>query len=153
MMITADDLAIHSGTTLGKCYKVVKFLGEGGFGFETKCLNTETNEAVAIKVNKSHDDIVHQARQEIANLKKLQCLNPAFSLTKIISAITSNFLIKGCVITCVAHYVGLTMTELKPIIYQLATTLSHLGSTKFLHADLKPEIWLWTACSSFSESN
>ena len=30
-------------------YKVIKKLGEGAFGVVTKCLNTETNELVAIK--------------------------------------------------------------------------------------------------------
>uniref|UniRef100_A0A3P9B4X3 Protein kinase domain-containing protein n=1 Tax=Maylandia zebra TaxID=106582 RepID=A0A3P9B4X3_9CICH len=49
----ALDLELVKGSILGKHYKVEAFLGEGGFGIVAKCRDTTTNQAVAIKVNKS----------------------------------------------------------------------------------------------------
>ncbi len=55
---------------------MVDKLGEKGFGFMTKCLSTKSNEMVPIKCFVNHLDTVDQARQEIAILDKLQCLDP-----------------------------------------------------------------------------
>uniref|UniRef100_A0A3P9BWW2 Protein kinase domain-containing protein n=1 Tax=Maylandia zebra TaxID=106582 RepID=A0A3P9BWW2_9CICH len=49
----ALDLELVKGSILGKHYKVEAFLGEGGFGIVAKCRDTTTNQAVAIKVNKT----------------------------------------------------------------------------------------------------
>jgi serine/threonine protein kinase len=54
-------------------YKVVKKLGEGAYGVVLKCVNTETNEVVAIKKMKgkfaSWDECMNM--KEIKALKKL----------------------------------------------------------------------------------
>uniref|UniRef100_A0AAX7TYZ5 Protein kinase domain-containing protein n=1 Tax=Astatotilapia calliptera TaxID=8154 RepID=A0AAX7TYZ5_ASTCA len=50
------------------------FLGEGGFGIVAKCRDTMTNQAVAIKVNKSRPDILQQAKLEIFILEQLPIL-------------------------------------------------------------------------------
>uniref|UniRef100_A0A8P4GH69 Protein kinase domain-containing protein n=1 Tax=Dicentrarchus labrax TaxID=13489 RepID=A0A8P4GH69_DICLA len=95
------------GSLLAECHKVESFLGEGGFGFVTKCHNLVTDEMEAIKVNKNLPSVFHQARAEIAILKR--------------------------------DFRGLSMAELRPILFQLATTLSHLRSMDIVHADLKPD--------------
>uniref|UniRef100_A0A3Q0R396 Protein kinase domain-containing protein n=1 Tax=Amphilophus citrinellus TaxID=61819 RepID=A0A3Q0R396_AMPCI len=53
-----------------------KFLGQGVFGFVTKCINTQTNKAVAVKVNKNDPKILQQAKLEMFMLEQLQCLDP-----------------------------------------------------------------------------
>jgi serine/threonine protein kinase len=54
-------------------YEIVKKLGEGAFGVVTKCVNTETNEIVAIKRIKGKaltwDECLNM--REIKALKKL----------------------------------------------------------------------------------
>uniref|UniRef100_A0A3Q0R3F4 Protein kinase domain-containing protein n=1 Tax=Amphilophus citrinellus TaxID=61819 RepID=A0A3Q0R3F4_AMPCI len=71
-----NDLDIGEGTILGNSYKVEKFLGQGVFGFVTKCINTQTNKAVAVKVNKNDPKILQQAKLEMFMLEQLQCLDP-----------------------------------------------------------------------------
>uniref|UniRef100_A0A3B4ZVT9 Protein kinase domain-containing protein n=1 Tax=Stegastes partitus TaxID=144197 RepID=A0A3B4ZVT9_9TELE len=123
-------------------------LGEGGFGVVAKCRNTETNKAVAVKVNKNEKDVLEQAVDEIAILKRLRCLEPdtcnivqwdGIFLHKESICITFELLDQS-----LHHYLqeqntwGLTMGELKPILQQLATALAHLHSIEIVHADIKP---------------
>uniref|UniRef100_A0A3Q3N8Q3 Protein kinase domain-containing protein n=1 Tax=Labrus bergylta TaxID=56723 RepID=A0A3Q3N8Q3_9LABR len=37
-------------------YKVLKILGQGGFGKVVKCLDLDTNQTVAIKIIQQHHD-------------------------------------------------------------------------------------------------
>ncbi len=53
-----------------------EILGDGGHGYVTKCLNTDSNRLVAIKVNKNKPKILQQAKAELEILKKLQCPDP-----------------------------------------------------------------------------
>uniref|UniRef100_A0A3P9BB47 Protein kinase domain-containing protein n=1 Tax=Maylandia zebra TaxID=106582 RepID=A0A3P9BB47_9CICH len=64
------------GSILGNHYKVEAFLGEGSFGIVAKCRDTETNRAVANKVNKNRSDILQQAKKEIFILEQLRRLDP-----------------------------------------------------------------------------
>lgn len=70
-----DEVNIQVGSLLREHHQVTDMLGEVGFGLVSKCINLETGETEAIKINKSHPDIVHQATEEIVILKKLQCLD------------------------------------------------------------------------------
>lgn len=86
---------------LGKCHKA--FLCQGSFGFNTKCTNTETDKAVAIKVFKNHPEYLYGKRR---NNHPLWIQTPAtswggmaFPLTKIVSASTLNSWIKACMLT------------------------------------------------------
>lgn len=137
--------------------QVEKVLGEGGFGFVTKCCNTKTNEVVAIKymtrnchpreaalsdemvgikVNRSHPNI-HKTREEIAILKKLQCFDPdtcniiklnGFFFDKDHTCLKFELLNQSLYKYIQCRYNnGLTTTELRPIIHQLATALYHLS--------------------------
>eukprot|EP00064_Thunnus_orientalis_P007357 superscaffoldBa00000811_g7377 len=146
---SSENLQIFKGSTLGRCHKVEAFLGEGGFGFVTKCRNIDTDRVVAIKVNKNHPEIVQQAREEIAILKSLKCLDPdtsnivrwnGFFFDK--DHICLNFeLLDQSLYDYMEerHHQGLSIQELSPVVHQLATALSHLRSMSIIHADLKPD--------------
>eukprot|EP00064_Thunnus_orientalis_P017261 superscaffoldBa00003621_g17341 len=114
---TSENLEIFKGSTLGGCHKVEACLGEGGFGFVTKCHNIDADRVVAIKVNKNHPEVVQQAREEIAILKRLRLYDYMED----------------------RHHQGLSIQELSPVVHQLATALSHLRSMRIIHADLKPD--------------
>ena len=144
-----DQLQIFKGSTLGRCHTVEAFLGEGGFGFVTKCRNTETGRTEAVKVNKTHPEVVCQAKLEIAVLKRLRCLDPdtcnivrwnGFFFDQ--EHICLNFeLLDQSLRDYMAdrNHQGLSIRELSPVVHQLATALSHLRSIGIVHADLKPD--------------
>uniref|UniRef100_A0A8C4NUP2 Protein kinase domain-containing protein n=1 Tax=Dicentrarchus labrax TaxID=13489 RepID=A0A8C4NUP2_DICLA len=134
---------------LAECHKVESFLGEGGFGFVTKCHNLVTDKMEAIKVNKNHPSVFHQARAEIAILKRLQCLDPdtcnivkwnGYFFDRDHVCLNFELLDQSLYSYMVGRdFRGLSMAELRPILFQLATTLSHLRSMDIVHADLKPD--------------
>uniref|UniRef100_A0A8C4FFX3 Protein kinase domain-containing protein n=1 Tax=Dicentrarchus labrax TaxID=13489 RepID=A0A8C4FFX3_DICLA len=133
----AEELKIYKGSLLAECHKVESFLGEGGFGFVTKCHNLVTDKMEAIKVNKNHPSVFHQARAEIAILKRLQCLDPD---TCNIVKWNGYFFDRDHV--CLNFELldqSLYSYMLRPILFQLATTLSHLRSMDIVHVDLKPD--------------
>uniref|UniRef100_A0A3Q3BGL9 Protein kinase domain-containing protein n=1 Tax=Haplochromis burtoni TaxID=8153 RepID=A0A3Q3BGL9_HAPBU len=124
------------------------FLGEGGFGIVAKCRDTETNRAVAIKVNKNRSDILQQAKKEIFILEQLRRLDPdaanivqwnSFFLDRERVCLKFELLDK-----CLWDYIRdpnkrrLPISEVRPILGQLTNALSHLGSLGIVHADLKP---------------
>uniref|UniRef100_A0A8P4KKQ1 Protein kinase domain-containing protein n=1 Tax=Dicentrarchus labrax TaxID=13489 RepID=A0A8P4KKQ1_DICLA len=127
----------------------LKFGYEGGFGFVTKCHNLVTDEMEAIKVNKNLPSVFHQARAEIAILKRLQCLDPdtcnivkwnGYFFDRDHICLNFELLDQSLYSYMVGRdFRGLSMAELRPILFQLATTLSHLRSMDIVHADLKPD--------------
>uniref|UniRef100_A0A3P9BPX4 Protein kinase domain-containing protein n=1 Tax=Maylandia zebra TaxID=106582 RepID=A0A3P9BPX4_9CICH len=144
----SNELGIVKGSVLGNHYKVEAFLGEGGFGIVAKCRDTMTNQAVAIKVNKSRPDILQQAKLEIFILEQLRRLDPdAANIVK-----WNGFFHDGervclkfeLLDQCLWDYIGdrknqgLPISEVRPILGQLTNALSHLGSLGIVHADLKP---------------
>uniref|UniRef100_A0A8P4KPW6 Protein kinase domain-containing protein n=1 Tax=Dicentrarchus labrax TaxID=13489 RepID=A0A8P4KPW6_DICLA len=143
------ELKIYKGSLLAECHKVESFLGEGGFGFVTKCHNLVTDEMEAIKVNKNLPSVFHQARAEIAILKRLQCLDPdtsnivkwnGYFFDRDHICLNFELLDQSLYSYMVGRdFRGLSMAELRPILFQLATTLSHLRSMDIVHADLKPD--------------
>uniref|UniRef100_A0A3P8SKJ3 Protein kinase domain-containing protein n=1 Tax=Amphiprion percula TaxID=161767 RepID=A0A3P8SKJ3_AMPPE len=139
---------INQPVQLGSCHVVEDILGEGSFGIVAKCRNTETTNIEAVKVNKSEEGVLEVAMDEIAILKQLRRLNPD---TSNIVQCNGFFFDKENI--CISFelldlslqdYVqeknprGLTTRELRPILHQLATALSHLHSSGIIHADLKP---------------
>uniref|UniRef100_A0A3Q4C0B8 Protein kinase domain-containing protein n=1 Tax=Mola mola TaxID=94237 RepID=A0A3Q4C0B8_MOLML len=148
---TMDYLLRHNitkGCLLGECHLLVDNLGEGGFGFVTRCFNIEKCKMEAVKILKSNPDLLCQARNELTILKQLRCLNPD---TCNVVKLNDVFCHKDYI--CLAlelldqdllDYVGerqggLPMSEIRPIIHQLATALYHLSSIGIVHADIKPE--------------
>ncbi|XP_025767751.1 uncharacterized protein LOC112848317 [Oreochromis niloticus] len=148
MTFTSNHLEICKGTLLGDHYKVEGFLEEGGFGIVTKCRNTKTNKVVAIKVNKSDPEILQQAKMEIYILEKLRSLDA--DRCNIVKwndffidgdRICLNFELLDESLWRYMRYRGnrvLPVREIRPVLFQLANALSHLGSLGIVHADLKP---------------
>uniref|UniRef100_A0A3Q0S3W0 Protein kinase domain-containing protein n=1 Tax=Amphilophus citrinellus TaxID=61819 RepID=A0A3Q0S3W0_AMPCI len=144
-----SDFDNFKGTMLGKFYKVEALLGEGCFGFVPKCLDTKTNKSVAMKVNKNHPEILQQAKSEIFILEQLRCLDPdscniikwnGFFIDR--EHVCLNFeLLDQSLYDYIQdrNYQGLPVSELRPILYQLANAPSHLSSRGIAHTDLKPD--------------
>uniref|UniRef100_A0A8C4GI58 Protein kinase domain-containing protein n=1 Tax=Dicentrarchus labrax TaxID=13489 RepID=A0A8C4GI58_DICLA len=111
--------------------------------------NLVTDEMEAIKVNKNLPSVFHQARAEIAILKRLQCLDPdtcnivkwnGYFFDRDHICLNFELLDQSLYSYMVGRdFRGLSMAELRPILFQLATTLSHLRSMDIVHADLKPD--------------
>uniref|UniRef100_A0A3P8RUR2 Protein kinase domain-containing protein n=1 Tax=Amphiprion percula TaxID=161767 RepID=A0A3P8RUR2_AMPPE len=133
---------------LGRYHVVEDILGEGGYGIVAKCRNTGTTKIEAVKVNKSEKGVLEVAMNEIAILNRLRRLNPD---TCNIVQCNGFFYDKENI--CISFELldlslqdylqeknprGLTTRELRPILHQLATALSHLHSSGIIHADLKP---------------
>uniref|UniRef100_A0A669BG17 Protein kinase domain-containing protein n=1 Tax=Oreochromis niloticus TaxID=8128 RepID=A0A669BG17_ORENI len=113
-------------------------LGEGAFGIVAKCRDTKTNQAIAIKVNKSRPDVQQEAKLEIFILEQLRQLDPdAANIVK-----WDGFFQDGervclkfeLLDQCLWDYIrdrnkqGLPISEFRPILGQLTNALSHLGS-------------------------
>uniref|UniRef100_A0AAZ1Y159 Protein kinase domain-containing protein n=1 Tax=Oreochromis aureus TaxID=47969 RepID=A0AAZ1Y159_OREAU len=145
---SSDELEIVEGSILGNHYKVEALLGEGAFGIVAKCRDTKTNQAIAIKVNKSRPDVQQEAKLEIFILEQLRKLDPdAANIVK-----WNGFFQDGervclkfeLLDQCLWDYIrdrnnqGLPISEFRPILGQLTSALSHLGSVGIVHADLKP---------------
>uniref|UniRef100_A0A3Q3VX75 Protein kinase domain-containing protein n=1 Tax=Mola mola TaxID=94237 RepID=A0A3Q3VX75_MOLML len=127
---------------------VVDCLGEGGFGFVTKCLNVKTGEMEAVKINKKDPELLQQAKKEIDILRQLQCLDPD---TCNIIKWNGDFCYQDNI--CLSfelldqslyHYIvdreeGLSMADIRPVIQQVATALYHLNSIGIVHGDIKPD--------------
>lgn len=144
---------IDQNTLLGPSHRVETILGAGSFGVVAKCRNIETNQSVAIKVNKPAPGVFHQARVEIHNLKKLRCLNPETS--NIIH--WQGFFFHGANICLIFELLdqslceymrnrpdegecpGLPMPEVRAVLHQMSSALYHLSSVGIVHADIKPE--------------
>uniref|UniRef100_A0A668VTI5 Protein kinase domain-containing protein n=1 Tax=Oreochromis aureus TaxID=47969 RepID=A0A668VTI5_OREAU len=124
------------------------FTWRRGFGIVAKCRDTKTNQAIAIKVNKSRPDVQQEAKLEIFILEQLRKLDPdAANIVK-----WNGFFQDGervclkfeLLDQCLWDYIrdrnkqGLPISEFRPILGQLTSALSHLGSVGIVHADLKP---------------
>nr|XP_008294443.1 PREDICTED: homeodomain-interacting protein kinase 1-like [Stegastes partitus] len=145
----ATNLVITKGSQLGNCHVVEKILGEGSFGVVAKCRNTENKKTVAIKVNKNEEGVLEMAIDEIAILKQLRRLDPdtcssivqwdGFFIDKERICITFELLDLSLHHYLHQHKGGrLAIDDMRPVLYQMATALSHLQSINIIHADVKP---------------
>uniref|UniRef100_A0A3Q1G690 Protein kinase domain-containing protein n=1 Tax=Acanthochromis polyacanthus TaxID=80966 RepID=A0A3Q1G690_9TELE len=107
---------ISRGRTFGSCHIVEEILGEDDFGVVAKCCSTMTNKTVAIKFSKSEESVVDQ----------VICIS--FELLDQ----SLHLYLRDKNTQC------LSMEELRPILHQLTTALSHLHSINIIHVDLKP---------------
>uniref|UniRef100_A0A3P8TXG5 Protein kinase domain-containing protein n=1 Tax=Amphiprion percula TaxID=161767 RepID=A0A3P8TXG5_AMPPE len=143
--INMANLGIFKGSTLGSCHIVEEILGEGNFGVVAKCRNTLTNKTAAVKVHKKK---LKNAIEEIFILKWLHRHGSdacnivrwdGYFFDKEKLCISFEHLDQS-----LHHYQmaqnakRLSMVELKSVLHQLATALSHLHSIDIIHADLKP---------------
>uniref|UniRef100_A0A3B5A3D6 Protein kinase domain-containing protein n=1 Tax=Stegastes partitus TaxID=144197 RepID=A0A3B5A3D6_9TELE len=141
--------SIFKGSKLGKRHIVEDILGEGGFGVVAKCQNMCTGRTEAVKVNRCEPDDMYQAFVEISLLKRLRCLNA--DTCNIVEWNGYFFHEENICMTFEVLDVsldtyltqrgnpGLPVTEIRPVLHQVATALSHLHSIGVVHLDLKPE--------------
>lgn len=144
--LSLDADVSHS---LGKHHITYEYLGEGGFGMVTKCLNKKTDTKEAVKINHNNPESIHQAKLEIAMLKRLRCLDPdtcniirwnEFFFHRDMICLSFELLdlsLRDFMIN--RENAPLPMSELRPIIHQTVTALFHLSSISLVHADFKPE--------------
>lgn len=139
---------ICEGYLLGESHRVIRFLGKGSYGFVYKCWNDEEDQAEAVKVIKKDPHYIQKVKVEIDNLKRLQCLDPDtcnivkwydFFFHRETLCLTFELLdVSLWDYMKERLHLGLPISEMRPIIRQLATALTHLNSIGVVHADLKP---------------
>ncbi|XP_044195963.1 homeodomain-interacting protein kinase 2-like [Thunnus albacares] len=145
----SDDFWTFTDILLGSTHRIQTFLAEGGFGYVAKCEDTRTKKSVAVKISKNHPTVFHQAQKELAILKSLQTLDPdkcniirwngsflheericlEFEL---LDQSLFDFMEQRC-------NQPLPIKELRPVVHQLTTALTHLETVGVIHADIKPE--------------
>uniref|UniRef100_A0A3B5AZM3 Protein kinase domain-containing protein n=1 Tax=Stegastes partitus TaxID=144197 RepID=A0A3B5AZM3_9TELE len=135
-------------STLGSCHVVEDILGDGSFGVVAKCRNTKTNNIVAVKVIRGKECFVHSAIAEIAVLRRLQCLDSdtcsivqwnGFFFDKENICIDFELLDQSLRDYLDGTKSRLSVGELRPVLHQVATALSHMHSIGIMHMDLKPD--------------
>lgn len=142
------DDRICEGYLLGRNHRVIRFLGKGSYGFVYKCWNDEGNQVEAVKVIRKDPQFIQKVKGEIDILKRLQGLDLD---TSNIVRWYEFFFHKETI--CLSFelldvslwdymkerlHLGLPLCEMRPLIRQLATALSHLAHIGVVHADLKP---------------
>ncbi len=129
-------------------YEVQDILGCGNFGEVAQCRKLATNEMVAVKILKTKS-LIEEAKEEEEMLKKLKELSAdKFNIVRW----TDSFTYKGrfCLEfekldISLRKYLQkspsqcLDLTEIRPIVQQLATALNFLKNSGIVHADLKSE--------------
>uniref|UniRef100_A0A674N7E4 Protein kinase domain-containing protein n=1 Tax=Takifugu rubripes TaxID=31033 RepID=A0A674N7E4_TAKRU len=124
----------------------------GTFGQVVKCYNSKNDTFEAVKILKSHADVITLADREVRILKRLQCLDPEKShIVKFnnfffdkegiclsfepldLDLFTYIYDVKGPPLNG-----GLALSEVRAIAHQLATALHHLKTNGIIHGDIKP---------------
>ena len=130
-------------------YEVLEFLGRGTFGQVVKCWKRHTNELVAVKISKDHPSYKKQAEIEVNILSLLmQEDSEEFNFVRAIECFSHHN--HTCVVFEMlqqnlydflrnAKFKPLSLKYVRPILYQVATTLLKLKQMNLIHSDLKPE--------------
>ncbi|KAI4805747.1 hypothetical protein KUCAC02_010344 [Chaenocephalus aceratus] len=123
-------------------YRVLDFIGEGGFGKVAKCVNLKTSETIAIKIHKDSEDQVEEVRM----LEIIRKLDPEKNnLIRFID----NFFFRD--VSCLAFEMldqslydfmmnrqeAFRLNEIRPITQQLLVAFKALKSIGVIHSDLK----------------
>lgn len=143
-----DELNMEIGSLLGEGHQVVDFLDEGAYGFVTKCYNIESGEMEAVKISKRDSCCLQQIEHEITILREIQNLDPdscnvikwngEFSYKNTI-CLHFELLDQSLLSLLEKRKQGLLLSDIKAIVFQVATALLHLNSIGIVHADLKPD--------------
>lgn len=138
---------------LGEDREIIKVLGQGSFGKVAQCTNLKTKKTEAVKILKCRRGTSKSVHQEIANLRRLECLDPDRSH---IVRFNTYFFHRDDV--CLSFELldvdlrtymneasatpprrGLALPDVRGIARQLATALDHLRAIAIIHGDIKPE--------------
>lgn len=130
-------------------YEVLEFLGRGTFGQVVKCWKRHTNEIVAVKISKDHPSYKKQAEIEVNILgllmqedseeynyvRAIECFlhhNHTCVVFEMLQQNLYDFLRSS-------KFKPLSLKYVRPILFQVATTLLKLKQMNLIHSDLKPE--------------
>ncbi|KAI4810776.1 hypothetical protein KUCAC02_013707 [Chaenocephalus aceratus] len=123
-------------------YRVLDFIGEGGFGKVAKCVNLKNSEIIAIKIHKDSEDQVEEVRM----LEIIRKLDPEKNnLIRFID----NFFFRD--VSCLAFEMldqslwdfminrqkAYSLNKIRPITQQLLVAFKALKSIGVIHSDLK----------------
>lgn len=142
------ELNVHIGDILGDSHEVMSIIGEGGFGFVTKCRNVKSGDLEAVKISKNEPKIMQQTNQEITILRRLQFLDPdachivrwkEFFFHGENICLNFELLDESLFDYIVNREKGLSISEARTVLHQTTTALCHLHSIGIIHADIKPD--------------
>lgn len=143
--ITAHEIL---RSTTGE-YEVLEFLGRGTFGQVVKCWKRHTNELVAVKISKDHPSYKKQAEIEVNILSLLmEEDSEEYNFVRAIECFSHHN--HTCVVFEMlqqnlydflrsSKFKPLSLKYVRPILYQVTTTLMKLKQMNLIHSDLKPE--------------
>ncbi|KAK1442148.1 dual specificity protein kinase [Babesia gibsoni] len=141
------------GEVLGGRYRVVAELaGKGVFSSVARCVDTQDNSTVAIKMIRNHEIMVRAAEKEIGILKRLNDSDKEFK--RHIVRLLNRFDYRGhlCMVfpwywgnlrSALKHHGkgrgGFSLTFVISYTHQLFIALRHMARNNVMHADLKPD--------------
>ncbi|XP_043943109.1 homeodomain-interacting protein kinase 2-like [Protopterus annectens] len=127
-------------------YKVLDFLGHGGFGEVVKCNKVGTHETLAIKLLKNNSLFDKDVRNEIRILKYLRreradkySIVKAYEWFQYGNHACLVFELLGQDLFSFLQQKPLPLKHIRPILQQVTKALLKLHSLGLIHADIKPE--------------
>ena len=141
----------YAGEIFGYKYRVVKENGKGVFSTVLCCVDTETNETVAIKVLRSIEKMKNDAKNELSLLEEIKSKDP--QNTKHCIPVYKSFIYRNhlCIVfpylslnlrdTLKKYGVGtgLSLMAVQAFGRQLFLALLHIKKLGIVHADIKPD--------------
>uniref|UniRef100_A0A0E0KUS7 Protein kinase domain-containing protein n=1 Tax=Oryza punctata TaxID=4537 RepID=A0A0E0KUS7_ORYPU len=132
--------------TSNRRFIVKEMLGQGTFGQVVKCLDTETNDYVAVKVIKNQPAFYHQALVEVSLLRALnQTHDPddQYNIVRMLDYLLfQNHL---CIaFEMLGQNLGLKMKFVRAFSKQILDAMIVMRGARIIHCDLKPENILLT---------
>ena len=128
-------------------YKVLGVLGQGTFAQVFKCINTETNKFVAIKIVKNKRAYVRQAAIEVDIFRSLDntgcssmvSLRRYFTHANHLCLVFDLLGLNLYEVLKRRQFRGLPLYTVQNLVWQCLSSLSQLENKGIVHCDLKPE--------------
>jgi dual specificity tyrosine-phosphorylation-regulated kinase 2/3/4 len=154
------EIKVTLGDDIEYRYEILGFLGKGSFGEVFRAFDHQEKNEVAVKVVRSKEKYLEQARSEIEILKfikeKSECKTQIVNFLR--SFLFRNHLVLVFELLCENLYEflrknsfrGLKIQQIKKIACQVLKVLSFLEGVNLIHCDIKPENLLIQSSKSSS---